>query len=93
MHWKEVQPIKLVSAFFHNLCTFAKNNSFFVVVACFTCTPDSIELVNWGTWHRCADSMAIAPPRPTLPLGSRSFGKSWLSVAVMVSTGVYLVFF
>ena len=22
-------------------------------VACFTCTPDSIELVNWGTWHRC----------------------------------------
>ena len=21
--------------------------------ACFTCTPDSIELVNWGTWHRC----------------------------------------
>ena len=21
--------------------------------ACFTCTPDSFELVNWGTWHRC----------------------------------------
>ena len=26
---------------------------FFFLVACFTCTPDSIELVNWGTWHRC----------------------------------------
>ena len=25
----------------------------FFVVACFTCTPDSIQLVNWGTWHRC----------------------------------------
>ena len=23
------------------------------LVACFTCTPNSIELVNWGTWHRC----------------------------------------
>ena len=36
----------------HVLCYgFIKSNSklfFFVVVACFTCTPDSIELVNWG---------------------------------------------
>ena len=23
---------------------------FFFVVACFTCTPDSIKLDNWGTW-------------------------------------------
>ena len=26
---------------------------FFFLVACFACTPDRIELVNWGTWHRC----------------------------------------
>ena len=25
--------------------------SFFA--GCFTCIPDSFELVNWGTWHRC----------------------------------------
>ena len=22
-------------------------------VGCFTCAPDSFELVDWGTWHGC----------------------------------------
>ena len=29
-------------------------STFFFFCCClFTCTPDSIELDNWGTWHRC----------------------------------------
>ena len=36
---------------FYILKTQHQNGYFFV--ACLTCTPDSIELVKWGTWHRC----------------------------------------
>ena len=51
-HGSYVNTMKMAKIYVEN----ADDTSFFsvfFVVACFTCTPDSIELVNSGTWHRC----------------------------------------
>ena len=77
-----IQQISILAAvilynFNFLLNSFAPQQYFFVVVvACLTCTADSIELVIWGTWHRCQRWGSIVEWR-TLLQAKNSTGCRW----------------